>query len=76
MSAPQPKKNKPGAGRPTKEGEAATSQIFLRVTPRRKSAYVKAAAPRGLAEWCFEHLDKAAGYDPNTSDDSQKRLED
>jgi hypothetical protein len=28
----------------------------------RKNAYVKAAKPKKLTEWIFEHLDQAAGY--------------
>jgi hypothetical protein len=30
----------------------------------RKSAYVRAAKPRPLAEWITEQLDKAAEYSP------------
>jgi hypothetical protein len=44
------------------------SEIVLRVSRTRKSAYVRAAQrrekkPRTLAAWCFEHLDKASGYE-------------
>lgn len=38
--------------------------LQLRVTSKRKSAYVKAARPGKLAPWIFAHLDKAAGYKP------------
>jgi hypothetical protein len=51
-------------GRPPAEGEAATGQIQLRVTMARKNAYVKAAKPKKLTEWIFEHLDRAAKYKP------------
>jgi hypothetical protein len=51
------------AGRPPRDGEAATGQIQLRVTMARKNAYVRAAKPKKLTEWVVEHLDKAAGYE-------------
>lgn len=57
----------PGPGRPPAiPGHPAESQIQLRVQRCRKSAYVRAAnrTNRTLAAWCFEHLDKAAGYQP------------
>jgi hypothetical protein len=55
-----------GAGRPTRENEAADTHIHLRSTKSRKGAYVKASRKAGttLVEWCFTHLDKAAGYNP------------
>jgi len=49
-------------GRPPLNGEAANGWIQLRVTMKRKNAYVKAAKPRGLSEWIFEQLDKASGH--------------
>jgi len=51
---------------PLPPGEAATSQIQLRVTRRRKSAYVRAANRKRqtLAGWCFAHLDRESGYTP------------
>jgi hypothetical protein len=52
----------PKAGRPPRDGEAATGQIQLRVTMARKNAYVRAAQPKKLTEWIVEHLDKASGY--------------
>ena len=55
------------AGRPPRDGEAATGQIQLRVTMARKNAYVRAAKPRKLTEWIFGHLDKAANFDPKDS---------
>jgi hypothetical protein len=51
-------------GRPLlPSGEAADSQIQLRVTRKRKSAYVGAANKKKqtLAAWCFEALDKESG---------------
>jgi hypothetical protein len=50
-------------GRPKlPDNQRASSQIQLRVTRRRKAAYVSAANPKTLAAWCFEHLDAASGY--------------
>lgn len=60
----------PQRGRPPIEGETATGQIQLRTTMARKNAYVKAAKPKKLTAWIFEHLDKAAGYEPDTKSDS------
>jgi hypothetical protein len=57
--------SRPTAGRPPNDGEAAMSWIQLRVTTKRKSAYVRAANKRKLSDWIFEHLDKAAEYAPN-----------
>lgn len=57
----------PTRGRPPlPKGTAATSQIQLRVQTTRKAAYVRAANKKGqtLAEWCFDHLDAASGYEP------------
>lgn len=53
-------------GRPVKEGEAATSHIHLRVTPERKSTYVKQAqaAGRSISDWMTETCDREAGYHP------------
>ncbi|MFT3992411.1 MAG: hypothetical protein QM680_13485 [Luteolibacter sp.] len=53
-------------GRPVKEGEAATSHIHLRVTPERKSTYVKRAqaSGRSLSDWMTETCDREAGYQP------------
>lgn len=42
------------------EGEAATSQVFARVTPREKSSYVKAAKGKTLSEWVRDALNAAA----------------
>ena len=56
----------PTRGRPPlPKGTAASSQIQLRVQTKRKAAYVRAANKKGqtLAEWCFEHLDAASGYE-------------
>jgi hypothetical protein len=50
-------------GRPAKpEAERASAHIQLRVRRDRKTAYVRASKGKGLAKWCFEHLDKASGY--------------
>lgn len=54
------------AGRPPREGAAATSQIQARTTMARKNAYVAAAKPKGLTEWMFSVLDKAANYKPES----------
>lgn len=48
----------------TPKDEHATSTIVLRVTPSRKSAYVRAAHPRTLSAWMFEQCDRAAGVGP------------
>jgi hypothetical protein len=56
------KTQNPQPGRPCLDGVKAESQIQLRVTRRRKSAYVRAARPGTLAAFCFTHLDKASGY--------------
>ena len=56
----------PTRGRPPHpKGAAATSQIQLMVQTKRKAAYVRAANKNGqtLAEWCFDHLDAASGYE-------------
>ncbi len=50
-------------GRPPIGGVTAADQIQLRVTMRRKNAYVRAAKPKKLTEWIFAQLDKAAGYE-------------
>jgi len=55
----------PKMGRPTlPKGEGADSHIQLRVTRKRKTAYVRAASKKKqtLAAWCFEALDREAGY--------------
>jgi hypothetical protein len=57
-------KNQPKRGQPPKDGSPATGQIQLRVTMARKNAYVRAAKPRKLTAWIFEHLDKASKYEP------------
>jgi hypothetical protein len=50
-------------GRPiaSRDG-AATSWVQLRVTRRRKAAWVKASAPGKLSAWVQEQLDRAANY--------------
>lgn len=53
----------PKAGRPPISGETASGQIQLRVTMARKNAYVRAAQPKKLTAWIFEHLDKASKYE-------------
>lgn len=58
------KPEEPKPGRPPREGETANAHIHLRTTLARKNAYVRAAKPNKLTEWCFEHLDKAAGFYP------------
>ena len=52
-------------GRPTlPASERADSQIQLRVTRKRKGAYVRDASKKKqtLSAWCFEALDKESGY--------------
>ena len=70
MSRPAPKTTNP-VGRPLKDGVAATGHIHLRVTMRRKSAYVGAAIPKTLAAWMTEHLDKAAHYRPEEGENER-----
>lgn len=57
---PEPK---PILGRPPKHGEPAIGHIHLRTTLDRKSAYVRAAKPKPLAEWMTQVCDKASGYE-------------
>jgi hypothetical protein len=49
---------------PLPDSERADSQIQLRVTRKRKAAYVRAASKKGqtLAAWCFEGLDRQSGF--------------
>lgn len=47
---------------PIEESKRATSQIHLRLTRRRKAAYVRAAQPGTLTNWMFQVCDKAAGF--------------
>ena len=50
-------------GRPPKSPDAsATSWVQIRVTRRRKAAWVRAAAPGKLSQWVTEQLDRAANY--------------
>lgn len=59
------KKEEPRAGRPVlPDDQRADSQIQLRVTRKRKAAYVRAANARAqtLARWCFAALDREAGF--------------
>jgi hypothetical protein len=51
-----------GAGRPPKNGETAPAHIHIRTTLGRKSAWVRAAKPKKLAEWVTANLDRAANY--------------
>lgn len=55
----------PKIGRPAlPDSERADSQIQLRVTRKRKGAYVRAATTKKqtLAAWSFKALDKESGY--------------
>lgn len=55
--------NNPSRGRPPlPDSERADSQIQLRVTRRRKSAYVRSAKGGTLAAWMFRVCDDAARY--------------
>ncbi len=59
MSAP---KNNTNA---QKGAEPAEAFLAMRITTRRKSAYVKAAhksPQKKLVDWATHHLDRAAGY--------------
>lgn len=49
---------------PLPANQRADSQIQLRVTRKRKGAYVRTATKKKqtLAAWCFEALDKESGY--------------
>ncbi|MEY4402895.1 MAG: hypothetical protein RIR91_930 [Verrucomicrobiota bacterium] len=38
------------------------SLLVVRLTRKRKAAYVRAARPGPLAPWVEKHLDRAAGY--------------
>lgn len=42
--------------------EPKESLLVLRITRKRKGAYIRAARPGPLAPWVQHHLDKAAGY--------------
>ncbi len=50
------------AHRPPRDDQSATSWLQVRVTPRRKAAYVRAARPGKLSAWVQRVLDGAAGY--------------
>ena len=42
--------------------EPKESLLVLRITRKRKGAYIRAARPGPLSPWVQHHLDKAAGY--------------
>lgn len=48
--------------KPLPEAERASSYVMLRVTRRRKAAYVRAAKGQTLAGWACAQLDRAAGF--------------
>jgi hypothetical protein len=53
----------PRLGRPPlPKSERAESQIQLRVSRKRKAAYVRAARPGTLAAWIFTVCDKASDH--------------
>ncbi len=56
MSAP-PNNTNAQQGEQPKE-----SLLAIRVTRKRKGAYIRAARPGPLAPWVQHHLDKAADY--------------
>lgn len=60
MSQPERK----GAGRPTNDPDSADTWLQVRVTRRRKAAYVRASKPVKLSAWVTRVLDEASGYDP------------
>lgn len=52
-------------GRPAaKTGSTATAHIHLRISPKRKRAYQKAAKRESLAKWMFTICDRASGFNP------------
>ena len=57
-----------GAGRPPIGTETATHHVHIRTTAPRKSAWVRAARPKSLAEWATENLDRASKYEPTEQD--------
>jgi hypothetical protein len=63
---PDPRKPERGPGRPTQEAEGKTGHIHIRTTLRRKSAYVRAARGKALAEWMTEVCDRESGYAPQS----------
>jgi hypothetical protein len=65
--AAQPDPRNPKLGRPPKNGESATGHIHIRTTLHRKSAYVRAAKDKPLAEWMTAACDKDAAYEPPQS---------
>lgn len=60
--APELEPRKPG--RPPTDGVAATGHVHIRTTLHRKSAWVRAAKPKTLAEWVTATLDNEAKYEP------------
>lgn len=45
------------------DGEHLSASLHARVHPLEKSAWVKKAKPRKLAEWVRDTLNQAAGFD-------------
>jgi hypothetical protein len=77
-SSPEPTRGRP----PLPDSERADSQIQLRVTRKRKSAYVRAAKGETLAAWMFRVCDDASGANsgndrteqsPPDSDDGSRK---
>jgi hypothetical protein len=63
MSAEKKRASNNPDGRPTlPEGKGKRSHLHLRIERERKAAYVKAAQPGTLADWCIKNLDAASGY--------------
>jgi hypothetical protein len=62
-------------GRPTADETPASAHIHLRVTPERKSAYVRAAQAQGqnLSDWMTDTCDAAAGVPQAASITGGKR---
>ena len=56
-----PTPNPPGRP-PLPDAQRAGSEIQLRVTRKRKAAYVRAARPGPLAAWMFAVCDAASGF--------------
>lgn len=74
MMNPDQQNELPRIGRPPLDDreKVAESQIQLRVTRKRKSAYVRAAQKsklkkKTLAAWMFNVCDKASGYEDDSA---------
>lgn len=55
--------------------ERDESKIVLRVSRKRKAAYVRAAKPGTLAGWIFKQCDEASGFTEDLSDNQRSALD-